>query len=52
MDKQKIVSTDKLPEELGNLMASQFEFVNTGETKIMEKAWQLTPVLLPGEFYG
>jgi len=36
MDKQKIVSTDKLPEELGNLMASQFEFVNTGETKIMD----------------
>ena len=30
------VSPDKLPEELGKLMASQFEFANTGE-KIMDE---------------
>ena len=35
MDKQKCVSADNLPKELGNLMASQFEFVNTNE-KIMD----------------
>ena len=30
------VSPDKLPEELGKLMAEQFEFANTGE-KIMDE---------------
>lgn len=36
MSKMNYVSADKLPEELGKLMASEFEFANTGE-KIMDE---------------
>ena len=36
MEKTKIVDRNDLPEELGKLLASEFEFANTGE-KIMDE---------------